>query len=891
MNGLLRVSFIVVLLLAALSAVHAQCAADDYLCCGPNGGCTDSDQDSNNCGGCGNVCPDGQVCCDGTCSVQTCDICDFSASSCGSTNACACCDGNAVDTDTDKNHCGSCNPCSGEDLCCGGECRDALNDAEACGCIANNCTAIGEGWGCCGGVCVDLDTDPLNCGTCFNNVTSLPGGCCVDGSVFSSPCDNCYEAADDQDMCCWNGTNTPQPCTGLNSLCCDGICIDPNSFFTCGCPSTECSSGESCCGEICVPNTDFTGDDRDNCGACGNQCDPNQFCNSGSCTTYDNTNCGMSMADCDSLNQFCCEDSCVDGDSDSQCGSLCNNCDDSGFICCSSGGGDFQCVNPMANGNCGGCGVTCSSGQVCCQGECADLQTASDHCGSCGNDCGADACCSGVCATTNDNCGGCGTVCGGDDCCSEVSVNDHECVVACKLYDNDNCGSCGNSCALDQLCCQGVCSSTSDFTDDEQNCGACELACDADTECCLNSECVDNEGYATEDFCGSCEPCESGQCCFMGGDGYQCQPTTIGTEDHCSGCHDACGQNECCVSGVCTTVDFENNPDHCGTCGTDCGDNCCRDSACVSPGDLSSDPQNCGSCGVVCDDECCSSVCADTATDENNCGSCDYACESGQVCQEGFCIDQPSCIELQHVMGDQYRIVDVPCTGPCACDTFACADGQTTCTLPDGFVWYPTGGFETVPTCALPDQVRWVFEDIDPLPTLPEFGTAVAAYMVSLLCGDDPTYEIIEPSPITFFSAQLSRKRSTIVVQTLYWNNGLNWVDACTGCDPSCRPGQTCHTGMLAVGYRSIESTTGQPGTDPVGPSPAPSPSTTGSQSPPSTSGAAPSPATGTTTGSTGSSTAASTTTTGLPPASPASVVHVSASVLLFLFAALLALF
>jgi len=72
--------------------------------------CVDPRNDANNCGRCGEVCADGEVCSQGMCFVP----CDRGLTRCGS--ACR-------DLQTDGAHCGFCgNPCSAMQACAAGRC-------------------------------------------------------------------------------------------------------------------------------------------------------------------------------------------------------------------------------------------------------------------------------------------------------------------------------------------------------------------------------------------------------------------------------------------------------------------------------------------------------------------------------------------------------------------------------------------------------------------------------------------------------------------------------------------------------------------------------------------------------------------------------------------------
>ncbi len=85
------------------------CVAGTSLCAGA---CVDNQVDSNNCGGCGNACADGEVCNAGACCLDGLTNCS---------NAC-------TDTNVDPNNCGGCdvggaNTCAVGNACVAGECE------------------------------------------------------------------------------------------------------------------------------------------------------------------------------------------------------------------------------------------------------------------------------------------------------------------------------------------------------------------------------------------------------------------------------------------------------------------------------------------------------------------------------------------------------------------------------------------------------------------------------------------------------------------------------------------------------------------------------------------------------------------------------------------------
>ena len=113
--------------------------------------CLDLQNDVNNCGTCGNVCPEGQPgfvpgCAAGNCFFMRERACPEGQAFCNDV---------CVDPQTDPANCGLCgNACAAGEICFAGQCaRDHRCDAG----LTN-----------CNDVCVDLLVDPANCGACGN---------------------------------------------------------------------------------------------------------------------------------------------------------------------------------------------------------------------------------------------------------------------------------------------------------------------------------------------------------------------------------------------------------------------------------------------------------------------------------------------------------------------------------------------------------------------------------------------------------------------------------------------------------------------------------------------------------------------------------------------------
>lgn len=216
------------------SCVAGQCQEGSMhaaTACGPlqancDGTCKYLQSDENNCGSCGNVCPDGYQCCSGLCIPE----CRF-----GET----CINGWCRNTSSDPSYCGETwERCEGGwPACCNGTCADFFEDEMNCGECGFAC---GSGETCCRGSetvralrCANLELDPHNCGRCGN-----------------------YCGYGDNWTCCNR--------TCCNGTCCNGTCCDMSV------------AGMICCPSGCTNR--YT--DEQNCGRCGDRCQPGAECSS-----------------------------------------------------------------------------------------------------------------------------------------------------------------------------------------------------------------------------------------------------------------------------------------------------------------------------------------------------------------------------------------------------------------------------------------------------------------------------------------------------------------------------------------------------------------------------------------------------------------------------------
>ena len=223
-----------------LAACRACNGDTSRLCgsCATGFACTDLANDFKNCGACGAHCaPPGPyedgACVDGQC---------FYSCVSGAVE----CNGICTSLADDPDNCGA----------CGNACP-----VVAPYCTQGVCSACQPGLVLCGDSCVDLGSNPNNCGACGN----ICGG--------STP--NCYQGA------CVGGCQGYCPEGWCGGDGCGGECACPVGW-TCGETGwcyNDCPPGSAMCGGSCI---DILWDGT-NCGGCGFQCAPLEFCNWGVC--------------------------------------------------------------------------------------------------------------------------------------------------------------------------------------------------------------------------------------------------------------------------------------------------------------------------------------------------------------------------------------------------------------------------------------------------------------------------------------------------------------------------------------------------------------------------------------------------------------------------------
>ncbi|HET6340309.1 MAG TPA: hypothetical protein VFG30_44175 [Polyangiales bacterium] len=313
---------------AACAKGWAHCGSD------PESGCETDVTQPANCGTCGNVCPvDAPMCSSGTC-VSGCPA-----------NAPTLCGQSCAEINSDAKHCGTCdNTCAATVAH-----ADVLCQSGSCGFA---CTA---GFTQCGDKCVDTTSDAANCGSCNQlcaGGTTCAGGRCV-CPAGTHDCGGTCAKDDSTAQCGPSCTQCRTTIARAVDVCRSGQC------------SYMCGSGTTDCQGVCKS----TGSDVDNCGRCGNVCTGGKMCLIGLCA------CPVGQHDCNGT--------CVSTNAVATCGLSCTPCTApagatatcDGLFCgvkCTTG---VSCSNvctdtSTSNTNCGGCGITCASGQVCSGGSC-----------------------------------------------------------------------------------------------------------------------------------------------------------------------------------------------------------------------------------------------------------------------------------------------------------------------------------------------------------------------------------------------------------------------------------------------------------------------------------------------------------------------------------------
>ncbi len=295
--------------------------------------CVASGVDPSNCGSCGHACATGQVCSAGQCATQ----CGGGLSLCGGTGGDGGATGLCVNEQNDPNNCGGCGTvcpagnacvagscsvsCPGTEINCNGKCVDPSGDDQYCGATAGCGTGdagsagtqcpsgeVCNGGSCsvscpgtevnCNGLCIDPSSNSQYCGAtagCGTGDTGGAGQSCPAGSTCSggSCTASCAPgltscpvlASDGGASVCVNEQTDPANCGGCGTTC--GPYANGSAFCGAGHCTEVCNAGYADCSGTgtggCTTNINS---DPNNCGACGNVCpSPTgvQLCSAGVC--------------------------------------------------------------------------------------------------------------------------------------------------------------------------------------------------------------------------------------------------------------------------------------------------------------------------------------------------------------------------------------------------------------------------------------------------------------------------------------------------------------------------------------------------------------------------------------------------------------------------------
>ncbi|MBN8613401.1 MAG: hypothetical protein J0L92_22600 [Deltaproteobacteria bacterium] len=323
---------------------------------------------------------------------------------------------------------------------------------------------------------------------------------------------------------------------------CDGTCVNPlEDAMRCG-ADLACESYTVCVGnEACVE------------GVCSLFCEPGLTNCEGYCvsTQTDPMHCGASPEDCTGGIVCAAPNYCALGGCTPTC--------PAGLVLCFG-----RCIDPRSDrhycgvgadctggaGSCfagescsdGACVTSCPAGRIACGGSCVDPSSDHVYCGATSDCSGATPCRAGeVCVE-----GACTTSCPSPQiACSGRCVEPASDETFCGAR-----GDCtgGEACAPDFVCRDGAC--TPDCTADEIACdGACVDPRSDEAHCGASAAC---EGGVV---CRAREACTAGLCTCAAPErdcGAGCVDTRFDRES-CGTCGNACGVDEICVRGTCTS--------------------------------------------------------------------------------------------------------------------------------------------------------------------------------------------------------------------------------------------------------------------------------------------------------------------------------------------------
>ncbi|KAK9575812.1 hypothetical protein V6Z90_009780 [Aspergillus fumigatus] len=172
------------------------------------------------------------------------------------------------------------------------------------------------------------------------------------------------------------GVRFPQISRAVQGRANEACAVDPEGCLCTGfCPPLL-----TCCDNLCVDLQS----NPNNCGACNNACPPeNGICSDGACESLcmlPEIGCGFDCVDASSDPENCggCDIACPPETPDCIGGACLFICLPPDLEC------NGACVDPATDpSNCGDCGIVCPQDDACCNGVCTHVQTCHDACGAC----------------------------------------------------------------------------------------------------------------------------------------------------------------------------------------------------------------------------------------------------------------------------------------------------------------------------------------------------------------------------------------------------------------------------------------------------------------------------------------------------------------------------
>jgi hypothetical protein len=410
-------------------------------------GCADLTTDSANCGACGHLCGDTEVCNERECAGT----------------------------------------CGGGRIACGTACVDPTNDPDHCGTCTNACP---DGLNA-DGIC-ELSACILVCRAGYQDRDGAPGceyACSPSGTAEScNGVDDDCDGTTDEDFACAVGRSTPctTSCGTSGSGACSPACTPPTGA-ACLPPAESCNGLDDDCdtvpddGFACAPGS--AGSCVTSCGSAGSRgC--NVACIWDACAAPAET-CNGRDDDCDGT-----ADDGFDCPAGST-GTCSTSCGSTGTRVCNAACAWEACFAPAetCNGRDDDCDTAADEGFECVQGSTAAC-TAS--CGAGGfRTCGAD-CRWGACTGPRETCNG------RDDDCDTVADNGFECVLGATDSCSTACGTSGSrSCSAS--CTWSGCSAPA------ESCNGADDDCDGATDEGFRAI-VDTTTYGT--LSGYIGPCD-----------------------------------------------------------------------------------------------------------------------------------------------------------------------------------------------------------------------------------------------------------------------------------------------------------------------------------------------------------------------------------------------